>query len=141
MIKNAIVAFVIFAFAVSFFINSSMAAVPSNYNSGILLGTNASISKIITMQSEKEIAIILKMQSPATNFNNQLLNVSVSADNVTFHRVDSVQAGTTTVKVLQYSDTNKGTTLAINPSIFPFLKVDFPKILNKNTAVTWSAVR
>jgi hypothetical protein len=118
---------------------SSFAAVPQYYNAGIVTANNVSISKTINMQSEKEIAIILKKQSG--NFNNQLLNVSVSADNSTFYKVDSVQAGTSNIKVLEYSDANKGATLAINPTIFPFLKIDFPKIVNSNHVLTWSSVR
>jgi hypothetical protein len=109
------------------------------YNAGTETAVNQTLGKNITMQSEREIAFILKKESG--NFNNELLNISVSADGSVFYMVDSVQAGTTNVKVLQYSDANKGTTLAINPSLFPFIKVDFPQIINNTVSLTWSSVR
>lgn len=115
------------------------AAIPTYYNAGIVTGANASITKVVNMQGERELAIILKKSSG--NFNNQLLNVSASADNSTFYKVDSVSTGTGNTKILQYSDGNKGATLAINPSVFPFLKIQFPQIVNNTVTLTYSTVR
>lgn len=109
------------------------------YNAGVETANNQSLSKTIQMQSEREIAFILKNND--TDFDNELLNVSVSIDGSTFYKVDSVSAGTNDTKVLEYSDANKGTTLAINPSVFPFIKIDFPQIINNTVSLTWSSVR
>ena len=137
MLKSIAVIAVLAILAIS--VSVVNASIPTYYNAGIVVGANASITKVVNMQGERELAIILKKSSG--NFNSQLLNVSASADNSTFYKVDSVSAGTGNTKVLQYSDGNKGATLAINPSVFPFLKIEFPRIINNTVTLTYSTVR
>jgi hypothetical protein len=91
-------------------------------STGRTVGTVAvALTKTINMHGLDELAFAL--QASGGNFGSKFLLVSVSVDNSNFIQIDNISLSTNTISVKQYDATHLGTGVAINPAIFPYVKV------------------
>lgn len=103
-------------------------------------GANTQVQTTITVPSSKVFNLSLIFQAVSGgNFASQSATCEVSNDNSTFYTVDStINLGTGTLFAKGYSNANLGTTLAVNPATFKFIRVTIPAIVGITTRVLWS---
>ena len=102
--------------------NAQGAGVVNGYLSGVETGTaSAAVSKVIQNPDADELAFILT--ASGGNFGSKFGLVSVSVDGTNFVQVDNITLSTNTVVAKNYSDTSLASSVAINPAVFPFVKI------------------
>jgi hypothetical protein len=113
---------VVVAFSMLAAQTSFVAAQVGGTDSGRTVGTvAAAVSKTIETNTQKQLAFLLT--ASGGNFGSKFGLVSVSVDGTNFVLVDNVTLGTNTVIAKNYSDAHLATTVAVNPVLFPFVKI------------------
>jgi hypothetical protein len=82
---------------------------------------STALTKTINMHGFNALSLVL--QASGGNFGSKFMLVSVSVDNTNFIQIDNVSLSTNTISVKQYDSAHLGTGVAINPALFPFVKV------------------
>jgi hypothetical protein len=91
-------------------------------STGRTVGTVAvALTKTINMHSLDELSLVL--QASGGNFGSKFMLISVSVDNSNFIQVDNVSLSTNTISVKQYDSAHLASGVAINPALFPYVKV------------------
>jgi len=94
----------------------------NGYLSGVETGTaSAAVTKIIQNQDADKLSFILT--ASGGNFGSKFGLVSVSVDGTNFIQVDNITLSTNTAVAKNYSDTSLASSIAINPAVFPFVKI------------------
>ena len=103
---------------------------------------NTSIQYVLSPDDMEDLNLIF--ESIGGNFpaGPQNASVEVSKDNVTFHTIDNANIALTAgqSKVAKYyNSANRGTTLALNPCAFAFVRVTIPALgASVQGKLTWS---
>lgn len=120
---------------------SFVAAQVGGTDSGRTVGTAAAaVTKTIETSSQKHLAFLLS--ASGGNFGSKFGLVSVSVDGTNFILVDNITLGTNTSIGKNYSDTHLATTVAVNPVLFPFVKIATSAGNSGVTeTITWTAQR
>ena len=94
----------------------------NGYLAGVETGTaSAAVSKTIGTSNADKLSFILT--ASGGNFGSKFGLVSVSVDGTNFILVDNVTLSTNTLVAKNYSDTTLASTVAVNPAMFPFVKI------------------
>jgi len=102
--------------------NAQGAGAVNGYLAGVETGTaSAAVSKTLQTQDSDKLSFIL--QASGGNFGSKFGLVSVSVDGTNFILVDNVTLSTNTLVAKNYSDTTLASTVAVNPAMFPFVKI------------------
>jgi hypothetical protein len=92
--------------------------------SGAQVGTqNGTMTKTITMKDDKSLYLILK--AAGGNFGSKYLGVFVAQSETptTFLLIDNISLSTNTQIGKTYDATHLGTLVAVNPAVYPIVKV------------------
>lgn len=89
--------------------------------------SNAQIQQVIQTDDKVQLELIFK--STGGNFAAQNATIESSIDGVTYDTVDSVTLTSAQSKIAkEYDATHLGATLALNPMIFPYIRVTIPAL-------------
>lgn len=112
----------------------------TRYLTGSKTGTNgAQVTQMIALQgAATQLALYFSANG---TYSSQSATIKASIDNTTWITVDSVSLSTGSSLGKYYSDTNKATTVPVNPTTFPFLNITLPAIAQRVQTITYSATR
>lgn len=82
---------------------------------------SAAVSKTIGTDNANKLSFILT--ASGGNFGSKFGLVSVSTDGTNFILIDNITLSTNTLIAKNYTDGNPASTVAINPAVFPFVKI------------------
>lgn len=102
-------------------------------------GSNTQVQTTIeTFERARELNLVFQATAGG-NFASQNATVEASINNTDYYTVDSsIGLGTSTLAAKGYSDGSKGTTLAVNPAGFKYVRVTIPAIVGLTTRIVWS---
>lgn len=102
--------------------SASAQAAVAGYQSGVETGTaSAAVSKTIGTDNANKLSFILT--ASGGNFGSKFGLVSVSADGTNFILVDNITLSTNTLIAKNYASGSLASTVAVNPAMFPFVKI------------------
>ena len=101
---------------------------------------SAAVSKTISLPGDQLLTVV--WTASGGNFGSKFALVSVSVDNSNFILVDNVSLSTNTKVAKWYSEGTKATTVAVNPAVYPFVKLETSAGNSGVTeTITWTAQR
>ena len=101
---------------------------------------SAAVTKTIALPGDQILGVL--WTASGGNFGSKFGLVSVSVDNTNFVLVDNVSLSTNTKVGKWYSEGTKATTVAVNPAVFPFVKLQTSAGNSGVTeTITWTAQR